>query len=87
MVRLSSAELAKFRRWPQLLLTLFAIGTVSGPLLDGIHSLSQLQIYDTGAIQIGDGKFALKTDIWVGDLAICLFCIAAHVHSLCPKVR
>jgi hypothetical protein len=47
--------------WPTIGATLLGLGFVLGPILDGIHSNVELQVYANGAINIGP----LKTNVVV----------------------
>ena len=49
------------QNWPTIGGTLLGLGFLLGPILDGIHSNVDLQIYGNGAINIGP----LKTDVVV----------------------
>ncbi|GAQ82230.1 hypothetical protein KFL_001040330 [Klebsormidium nitens] len=82
----AEAGKAGFDKWPQLLLILFAIGTVSGPLLDGIHSVTGLQVYDDGAIELGSGKYLLKTDIWVFPLLGVFYAVVGGLYPLLDDI-
>eukprot|EP00850_Spirogloea_muscicola_P009808 SM000056S17926 [mRNA] locus=s56:152242:154166:- [translate_table: standard] len=52
-------------RWLPVAGALFTIGNVLGPPLDGIHSAVGLQIYDNGAVTLGEAALQLHTNLWV----------------------
>eukprot|EP00850_Spirogloea_muscicola_P020480 SM000217S06862 [mRNA] locus=s217:100831:102722:- [translate_table: standard] len=52
-------------RWLPVAGALFTVGNVLGPPLDGIHSAVGLQIYDKGAVTLGQAALQLHTNLWV----------------------
>ena len=51
--------------WKQFLSTLFLTGCVAGPLLDTIHSRTQLQVYDSLPIDFTDFGLDVHSSVWV----------------------
>lgn len=54
--------------WKKLAVSLFLCGSISGPLLDSIHSRTQLQIYDSLPVDLSVFNLEFHSSIWVSPL-------------------
>lgn len=71
-------------KWSSFLTTLFLSGSISGPLLDSIHSRTYLQVYDSLAIDITSFGLDFHSSFWVSPLLGLFYAVLGNfiLHSL-----